>query len=253
MPVDHTKNIVEVSGLSISFDGHKVLRDLTMNIHAGDYVGVIGPNGGGKTTFIKLMVGLLMPAAGTVRLFGQPIETFRDWYKIGYVAQKATNFDMAFPATVGDVVSMGRISRRGLFRSLGKKDVEIVDWAIEEVGLKNKKCALIGSLSGGQQQLAFIARALAQEPELIILDEPTAGVDVRSQEQFYGLLNRLNRKNGITLVLVSHDIDVVISEVTEVACINESLVYHGKPKEFTSGNYLKKLYGKDMKFIIHAH
>lgn len=250
---DHNLNILEVSDVSFSYGDNLVLKNLNLEVHRGDYLGVIGPNGGGKTTLLKLMLGLLKPEKGEVRLFGQSIHQFRDWYKIGYVPQKVVNFDSKFPATVEEVVSMGRFGKKGLFRWLTKADSKKVKEALQDVGMSEYSNRLIGDLSTGQQQRVFIARALASEPEVVFLDEPTVGVDLNTQEQFYKLLKELNEKLDLTLVLVSHDIDVIANEATELACINQELVYHGPPKDFIKSNYLEKLYGKNMRFVLHGH
>jgi zinc transport system ATP-binding protein len=199
------------------------------------------------------MVGLLKPTKGEIRLFGEKNTRFTQWHKIGYVPQKATNFDLQFPATVEEVVSMGRNARRGLMRSFNREDKKKVHEALKQVDMFDYKDKLIGDLSGGQQQRVFIARALASEPHIIFLDEPTAGIDVKTQEQFYTLLKKLNHDFGLTLVLVSHDIDVVAHEATELACINQTLIYHGSPTEFMAGDYLKNLYSKELKFVLHNH
>lgn len=253
MTLDHTKNIIEVENISFGYTSEMVLKDITLNIHQGDYLGMIGPNGGGKTTLLKIMLGLLKPKTGTIKLFGVDIKKFKDWSKIGYVPQKAINFDVKFPATVEEVVTMGRYGKRGLLHWVNKEDKEKVNQALEQVEMLDFKDKLIGDLSGGQQQRVFIARALAGEPQVIFLDEPTVGIDAKTQEQFYELLKKLNKTLDLTLVLVSHDIDVVAHEVTEVACINQNLVCHTSPHTFFQGDNLEKLYGKDLKHIVHGH
>ncbi len=253
MQVDHTKNIIELKNVSFAYNGEDVLKDVSLNIHKGDYLGIIGPNGSGKTTLLKIMVGLLKPTNGTVKLFGKAIETFSEWNKIGYVPQKATSFDINFPATVYEVAAMGRYGKKGLFRSLNDHDKKIIDESLRHVEMFEFKDRLIGDLSGGQQQRVFIARALAAEPEVIFLDEPTVGVDVKTQESFYALLKKLNLELNLTLVLVSHDVDVVAHEVTELACINKTLLYESNPKDFFKNDGLKKLYGDQVRYILHNH
>lgn len=251
--LNHAENIIELEHISFAYSGEEVLHDISLHLHRGDFLGVIGPNGGGKTTLLKIMLGLLTPSHGTVRLFGQPLKEFRDWKKIGYVPQKATNFDKSFPATVREVVSMGRYAQRGLVHFLTREDYAAVDQALEQVEMGQYRNRLIGDLSGGQQQRVFIARALASQPEVILLDEPTVGVDVQTQEEFYALLQKLNSDLALTLVLVSHDIDVVAHEATEIASINRTLIYHGPPKEFLKENYFADAYGKGLRFILHSH
>lgn len=232
MPVDHTKNIIELRDISFSYGGQLALEHVSLDIHQGDYLGIIGPNGGGKTTLLKIMLGLLQPDHGTISLFGHDIGSFRDWSKIGYVPQKAVSFDTHFPATVSEIVAMGRYGKRGLFHLLHAHDHEIVRTSLAQVGMEQYKDKIIGDLSGGQQQRVFIARALATQPEVILLDEPTVGVDSETQASFYQLLTKLNRELDLTLVLISHDIHVISQETTEVACVNKTLQYDPDPRAF---------------------
>lgn len=253
MPVDKNTKIIEVKDVSFNFGKNEVLKNINLEIYKGDYIGIVGPNGGGKTTLIKLMLGLLKPNTGEISLFGSELSKFNGWSSIAYVPQKATNFDPKFPLTVKEAVMMGRYPHRGMFRSLKKEDLTTVDWALEQVEMLELKDRLIGNLSGGQQQRVFMARALAQKPEVIFLDEPTTGVDSNSQIQFYKLLEKLNKELGITLVLISHDINMVMKEVTEVICVNQILVCNVSPDEFVKGDYLTKMFGEQMKFILHNH
>jgi len=253
MPIDHAKNSIVVKNVSFSYGDTTVLKNISLTIHTGDYLGMIGPNGGGKTTLLKVMLGLLRPTAGEIFLFGTPLRNFRDWPMIGYVPQKATHIDPLFPVSVWEVVAMGRYGAKGLFNHLDKSDHVRIAQSLEYVSMQAFAHRLIGDLSLGQQQRVFIARALAAQPEIIILDEPTVGIDLATQEQFYALLKKLNQELGLTLVLVSHDIDVVTHEVTELACINQTLVYHGNPETFYTGDTLERLYGKNVRFISHNH
>jgi zinc transport system ATP-binding protein len=252
-PSSTTAPFVELNDVSFAYNGEPVLSRIGLEVHRGEYLGVIGPNGGGKTTLLKLALGLLQPTSGTVKLFGRPVGQFKDWSKIGYVSQRATTTESKLPLTVEEVVSFGRVARAGLFRSLGADDRAAVTRAMERVDILPLRKRLITELSGGQQQRVFIAKALAGGPEILFLDEPTVGIDVRSQDSFYQLLAGLNRTEHLTLVMVSHDIDVIVNEVTKLACINETLVYHGAPQEFVKDDYMAKLYGKARKFILHGH
>lgn len=253
MPRAHTNPVVEVKGISFRYHTHPVLEHINLTIEAGDYLGVIGPNGGGKTTLLKIMLGLLAPETGSVRLFGMDIRDFHDWSKIGYVPQRATHFDSQFPATVSEVVEMGLCTEHGLSRIWKRGHTRCVDHALDQVDMLAFKSRLIGKLSSGQQQRVFIARALVSKPQVLFLDEPTVGVDVATQEQFYTLLKMLNQSMGLTLILVSHDIDVVASQASEIACVNGRLVCHRETKAFDANAYIKELYGKDIKFIVHDH
>ena len=232
--VDHTTNTVEISHVSFSYGEREILHDITFAIHRGDYLGMVGPNGAGKTTLLKIMLGLLTPSSGSVTIFGENVKRFKDWPKIGYVPQKALVFDTHFPATVEEVVLMGRYAKRGLFRRIIAEDRAAGERALRKTEMWAYRERLIGDLSGGQQQRVFIARALVTDPEILFLDEPTTGVDMKSQEEFYTLLRRLNKESHVTLILVSHDVDTVLSEAMHIACIDTTLVCHGSP-----GDYLK--------------
>lgn len=244
--------IITVDNLSFSYNGNHVLDNIKLEVMSGDYLGLIGPNGSGKTTLLRLILGLLPPKSGKVSLFGKPLHQIKDWIRLGYIPQKATQFENKFPITVWETVSLGRIAKKGLLGKFNKEDKKAIDDALSKVNLLPYKNKLIDELSGGQQQRVFIAKALASDPELLILDEPTVGIDSQSQEDFYELLTQLN-KEGKTIVIVSHDISVIANEVTSLACLNKTMVYHGTPKQFIKEDYLEKLYGKDRKFIIHGH
>ena len=231
--------------MSFGYDGKEVLSHVNINIHKGDYLGVIGPNGSGKTTLLKIMLGLLEPTKGVVRFNGR--------LTIGYVGQKVIDFDRNFPVTVEEVAAMGRVASRGLLRRLNQEDHEAVKSALQQVEMWNLRGKMIGDLSGGQQQRVFIARALAAQPEVIFLDEPTLGIDAKAQEAFYVLLRRLNKQFKVTLVLVSHDVQVVAHEVTEIACVNRTLIYERDPQHFIQHGGLKKLYGTEVTFLTHQH
>lgn len=244
--------IIDLHGINFSYDGREVLRDVHLHVHVGEFIGIVGPNGGGKTTLLKVMLGLIQPDSGEVRLFGQPIGEFRERHRIGYVPQKAVQFDPKFPATVYEVACMGRFPRLGLFKRMRREDHARVLEALDVVGMKELRHQRIGHLSGGQQQRVFIARALAGEPDMLVLDEPTTGVDVQAQERFYALLKQLNRDMKLTLVLVSHDIGMVSNYVTQLACINRSIHYHGEAEHFTEAQ-MTKAYGSDMHVVTHHH
>lgn len=252
--VDHTKNIIEVKDISYSYNGSEdVLKNIKLDIHQGDYIGLVGPNGSGKTTLLKIMLNLLTPKSGSVRLFGQNMRDFKDWHKIGYVPQKAVNFDVNFPASVYEVVLMGRYSNRKLWQRTTPADKESVKDALLKVDMWEYKDRLIGDLSGGQQQRVFIARALVNQPEAILLDEPTTGVDKKTQNSFYTLLQKLNRDLGITLVLVSHDIERITQEVMHIACVDRTLTCHVTPAEYLSESQSINVLGKNVNIITHHH
>lgn len=237
------KTILSLSSVCFSYGNVEAIKNVTFKIERGDYVGIIGPNGGGKSTLIKLMLGLLKPQKGFVELFGTSVKQFKDWGRIGYVPQK-TYFDLNFPVTVYEVVAMGRYGKMGLLRFPKKEDRQKVLKALKYVGMESFKERQISELSGGQQQRVFIARALAPEPEIIFLDEPTVGVDIKTQKEFYKLLRKLNKQLGLTLILSSHELDVVAHETNKLGYINRTLEYFGNPEQFLKGDYFHELIGR---------
>jgi zinc transport system ATP-binding protein len=241
------ENLIEITGVNLKQDNSLILEDINLEIKRGEFLGIIGPNGAGKTTLLRIILGLTKPTSGTIKLFGVDIDHFKDWHKIGYVPQHALSFDVNFPVNVFEVVSMGRFSKKGLYKSLEKEDRQVIDDTLEIVGMKEYKNRRIGELSGGQQQRVFIARALSSQPELLILDEPTVGVDIAGQKEFYDFLEKLNKEKNITLVIVTHDIANISSRIGKLACIN---------KRMFSGCHPDELFGnapEGMKFVHHLH
>ena len=243
---------VEIEKVSVRYGEVSVLEDIDLTVDAGDFLGIIGPNGSGKTTLLRIMLGLLAPTSGQVRLFGHPPANLKQWGRLGYVPQKAT-FDPALPVTVGEVVASGLIATLGLLRRVRAAERQRVADVLAQVGMTAHAAARVGSLSVGQQQRVLIARALVSDPELLILDEPTGGVDPEAQTSFYALLHHLNREREVTLILVSHDIGVVAKEVTRLACLNRRLIFHGRPGDFLSDAALAALYGPAVRVVSHDH
>ncbi len=249
------ESIIRLEAVNFSYGSKQVLTHVNFEIKRGEFVGLVGPNGGGKTTIIKIILGLLKPDSGKVFLHDTQIEAFKDWNRIGFVSQKANTFNKGFPATVFEVVSMGLTAKLGLFKFLNKQAKEKVYQAIEQVGMLEFAHRNIGDLSGGQQQRVFIARALVSQPELLILDEPTVGIDFKNVERFYELLNDLNKKNKITLLLVTHDTGVMTNYATKIACLNQSLHFHGNQAEYSalSTEDLSAIYGHPVQVVVHDH
>lgn len=242
---------IELDNVSFSYDSVPVLENLSFMVRKGEYLGIIGPNGGGKTTLIKIILGLLHPTSGRVALFGKDRHDFKEKYRIGYVPQRATQTEKNFPATVFEVVKTGRIARLGFFERFTKKDIDAVEKAMEISGIVEHRDTLVGNLSGGERQRVFIARALASEPDVLILDEPTVGVDIGAQKTFYDFLASLNRDQHLTILFISHDVDVVSQETKTVLCLNHNLVCHGLPKDLLNEHILERLYGRHSKRVPH--
>ena len=224
-------NLIEVKNISFNFGNTGVLSNVSFSINKADFIGLIGPNGSGKTTLVKLLLGLYKPIKGTIKINGKNINVFSDWGIIGYVPQKATNFSDTFPATVQEIVLTGCLANKKFPKKYSSKDYETTLEALKKVEMQNQINKRIGELSGGQQQRVLIARALVTKPEILILDEPTTGVDQSTQTKFYELLGELN-KEGISIILVSHDLARITRYVNKVASLNKKLEFYGSHEDF---------------------
>lgn len=238
-------NAVSIKDLWLFREGHVVLEDINLEVMEGDFLGLIGPNGGGKSTLLKIILGLIKPERGEIKIFGLPPKEARKM--VGYMPQKNV-FDKAFPVTALEVVLMGRCTSAGLLKRYRPEDRQAALKALEAVGMKDHEKTEIGSLSGGEQQRVFVARSLVSEPRLLLLDEPTTGIDAAQQAEFYDLLRKLNEK--ITIIMVSHDLSAVSKYVSKVACLNQRLYYHGT-KELTAED-IERAYRCPVDMIAHG-
>lgn len=218
------KEIIALSNLSFGYTSSLVLKDVNLRINQGDFLALIGANGAAKSTLLKLMVGILKAKEGRVEIFGQDIKKFKAWSKLGYVSQEASQVNKSFPATVEEVVASGLYKGFANYFSREEKKQKITE-ALEALGLTHLSKKLIGQLSGGQRQKVFVAKALVNKPEILFLDEPTTGIDAKSQEEFYRILVDLNENQGMTIVLVSHDVANIFDFAKSVACVREGTVY----------------------------
>ena len=219
---------IEVRNLSAGYGSKPILQRIDLIAKELDFIGIIGPNGGGKSTLLKVLLGLIKPMEGEVRIMGRSVESGRK--SIGYVPQ-FVEFDRNFPVRVEEVVQMGRLGQRKLFQRYNSKDRSIVKEALERVEMWQMRRRSLAELSGGQRQRVYIARALASQPSILLLDEPTANVDSRISKSIYQLLRQLNQE--MTIILVSHDLASVYSHVKTIGCLNRRLHYHGN-KEISS-------------------
>ncbi|MFB6465791.1 metal ABC transporter ATP-binding protein [Cytobacillus sp. Hz8] len=253
--MDLSNTIIDIQDITYRYEKENALENINLQVPKGAFLGIVGPNGSGKSTLLKLILGLLKVQKGNIRLFGQDISRFKDWDKIGFVSQKANSFNTGFPATVQEVVASGLTKKIGLFKRKTKEHHHKINQAIDSVGMTAFAKQNIGELSGGQQQRVFIARALVSEPSLLILDEPTVGVDAKNVQSFYQMLDDLNKKRGITLLLVTHDIGTITDKVTHVACLNKHLHFHGNTHEFEElrGKEVTDFYGYDVHVLNHNH
>jgi len=239
-------DVVKFSGVSFSYDGIPVLTDVHATICPGDFVSIVGPNGGGKTTLLKLILGLETPTGGTVKVFGASPDRARG--RVGYVAQYL-RYDPTFPVSVLDVALMGRLGGQSWWGRFGRNDRDAAMDALYEVALDDLADRPFQDLSGGQRQRVLIARALACEPELLLLDEATSHLDIKVEEQLFQLLDRLNDR--MTIAIVSHDLAVVSQHVRSVLCVRGTVHVH--PTSELTGELISAMYGGDIKMVRHDH
>ena len=227
-------NAIEIKNLTVDYDRITVIDDVSFSVEQNDFLGIIGPNGAGKTTLFVCMLGIMRNYRGEISFFGKDIRKSRKYLtEIGYVPQKPV-FEKNFPVTVREVVRMG----------MKKSNEKRIDDVLKQVWIHELDHRIIGELSGGQQQRVFIAKALADNPKILILDEPVTGIDQQSTEIFYSILTELNKKQNITIILSSHDLDAVNRLANKVACLNKTLFFHGISDEFFKNDQLLKQYSE---------
>jgi len=242
---------IEFKDVTFSYGTNKVLDSVSFQINKGSYLGIIGPNGGGKSTLVKIMLGLLKPDSGEISIKGKSIEKALDICRIGYVPQRISQEYLDLPATVNEIVESGLTAKSPLF-TFGKTS-ETVFKAIATAGLSGSEDKLIGELSGGQRQKAFVARALAIDPQILVLDEPFIGVDLASQQDFYRFLKKLNQEKNLTIIFISHDLDMISREANEILCLNHKIIYSGKASEVDEKELIEGMYGKEFTHIHHDY
>jgi len=248
------EEIIKMENITFGYGRMNVLEDVSTAIRDGDFLGIVGPNGSGKSTMLKIFLGLLKPQKGTVKVFGTDINRFSRWGSIGYIPQKATSFNQGFPATVEEVVSANLYPMVGLAGRIGRKHREKVDEALRTVNMLEYRDRLIGRLSGGQQQRVFIAKSLVSSPQVIFMDEPTVGIDQKSEESFYELMGSLNRDKGITLVIVTHDIGAIDNRVNRVLCLSEGKLHEHDCTVGRADDIFKEVYDSGSRSrITHKH
>ena len=237
--------VVEIDHLTIEYPDVKAIDDVSFTVNQGDFLGIIGPNGAGKSTLFASMLGLNTKYKGTIKFFGTDIRKSKNYLKeIGYVPQKPI-FEKNFPATVNDVVKMGLQK---------ESDENKVDEILQQLWIHELSERRIGELSGGQQQRVFIAKALVNNPKVLILDEPVTGIDQQSIDLFYSILKELNSKQNITIIWSSHDLDAVNKLANHVACLNRTLFFHGESDDFFENDELVKQYSEaSMQEHMHHH
>lgn len=224
--------LIDIKNVSVRYGATVAVQNISCRIKQGDFVGLVGPNGGGKTTLAKTILGLLSPHEGKIALFGQDSDKFGEWQKIGFLPQKHTSINPLFPASVGEVVSLGLLSAKKQPKNITKSDWQEIDAMLEDIGMIDLKSKLISELSGGQQQKVLLARALISKPEILILDEPSTALDPNSREQFFAQLERLNKEARTTIILITHDTGYIGKYANKLLYVDRKLVFFGNINEF---------------------
>ncbi len=244
--------LINIKDLFFGYEDNPVLKGVNLEIEKGEFVAFIGPNGSGKTTLMQLIIGSLRPNKGQVMLNNIPAHKFNDWDKISYLSQGVKNFNNSFPATVKEMIAANLYGKMGFFKIMNQNNEKLIDKALKKVDMLEYKNRQIGNLSGGQKQRVFLARGLSTNPELILLDEPMAGVDMEAQEDLYHLLNKLNQE-GITLVMISHDIHVISEYVNKIVCFGNKKIYSHRKEDFDYESYLAQKEGQKRFIKEHSH
>lgn len=247
-------DVLTIEGLGFRFNANTVLDDISFRVQAGDYLGIVGPNGSGKSTLIRTILGLAEPDGGKVELFGIPRPRFGEWRRIGYLPQRLKFFNPNFPATVEEVVKLGLLAGKRLPRAGTRADDEAVEKTLALMGITAIRRRLIGDLSGGQQQRVLLARAVVGGPELLILDEPTTALDPETRENFYTLLERLNREQNTTVILVTHDTWSIGKYANRFLYLDKRIIFDGTFEDFCRSPEMTSFFGESAQHLIcHRH
>lgn len=241
---------VKMKDVWVQFGNQTILEGIDLEVEAPKILTIVGPNGSGKSTLLKTLLGQITPVKGQILLFGQPVAAIIKKGWIGYLPQHVNN-TQTFPILTKDIVALSRYAQKKPFSFLNKSDHSIIDKALEQVEMQGHRNMPFSQLSGGQKQRVLIARALALQPKLLILDEPSTGLDAVAQESFYALLKKLKEDNRMTILMVSHDIGAVSGFVDQIACLNRKIHFHGDSQSCIPPEALQRVFGKNIHFVLH--
>ena len=246
--------IVSTELLSCSYREGRVLEDISFQVERGDYVGIVGPNGSGKSTLVKALLGLVTISKGSATLFGTALSNFRDWNKVGYLPQSLHLVNPVFPATVHETVGLGLLSLKRFPKRLNRADHDKISITLDELGISDLKHKLIGELSGGQLQRVLLARAIVNDPELLVLDEPTAALDPETRGRFYAMIADINRSRGVTVLLVTHDSGAIGEHASKMLYLDKKLLFYGSFDEFCCSPEMSSMFGEHTQHLMcHRH
>jgi len=244
------ESVISLKNIFVRFNDSVALERVHLDVTKGEIVSIVGPNGGGKTTLLKTILGIIEPHSGTIHVLGHKPQTADLKGDIGYLPQN-NMYTQYFPVTIFDVVAMSFYAKKKLGQKLTNGDREKIHHGLKLVEMADHESVTFGNLSGGQQQRVLIARALASQPKILILDEPSTGLDAVGQDTFYHLLHDIREKTGVTIVMVSHDIGSVSIYADQIACLNRRIHFHGKPQDGIPDKALEKTFGKSIHFLVH--
>lgn len=248
------QELIRVEQLTCRHGAVEALSDISFSVSAGDYLGIVGPNGSGKSTLVRALLGLMPSYQGRISLFGQSRENFTAWQRLGYLPQNLGPLNPAFPATVFEVVQLGLLAGKGLPRRLCRHDRQQVQELLELLGIEHLQRRMIGELSGGQQQRVMLARALVNNPELLVMDEPTAALDPEIRDRFYELVARMNKSKGTTVLLVTHDTGTIGQYASRMLYLDKKLLFFGSFDEFCHSPEMSVFFGEHSQHLIcHRH
>src|SRR5665647_2158301 len=246
--------IVRAELLTCSYREGRVLEDVSFQVQRGDYVGIVGPNGSGKSTLVKALLGLVAISKGGAFLFGTPLSGFRDWHKVGYLPQSLHLVNPVFPATVHETVGLGLLSLKRFPKRLNRTDNDKISKILDELGVSDLELKLIGELSGGQLQRVLLARAIVNDPELLVLDEPTAALDPETRGRFYAMIADINRSRGVTVLLVTHDSGAIGEHASKMLYLDKKILFYGSFDEFCCSPEMSSLFGEHSQHLMcHRH
>ena len=247
-------NVLKIEHVDFSYDDEKVVNDVSLSFRKGDFAAFVGPNGSGKSTLIKMITGNLKPDAGEIKVFDQSVDKVKDWTKIGYISQEVRDFNQSFPATVREIIASNLYGKMGLIKVMTSSLESEILKALKLVDMENFINRKIGNLSGGQQQRVFIARMMVNDPELILLDEPLVGVDIKAQDDFYQIIGDINHNLGKTVIMVSHDVNLISMQANKIVCFEEGKAYPHKSDDFSYDHYIEGLRDTSIRIIPeHGH
>ncbi len=246
--------IIKLNNVSISYNSHEALKDISFAVEPGDFIALVGPNGAGKTTLIKSIFGLVPLKAGRIEMFDTPAKKFADWNKLGYLPQQSSTINPLFPATAEEIIELGLLSKKKNPKTITAEDKKAVEAITEKLKIADLRKRMLSELSGGQQQRVLLARCLVAKPQLLIFDEPSTALDPDSRESFFELIKNLNKQDGIAILLVTHDAGFVGKYAEKLLYIDKKIVYYGNFADFCKSDDMRQFFGEHYQHIIcHQH